>query len=66
MLADKPQAEACSADATDSDSVERCLIAAHEKHGRLEGIVNCVRSLSLKPAHATRDEDWENMLATVH
>jgi NAD(P)-dependent dehydrogenase (short-subunit alcohol dehydrogenase family) len=63
-LAGELHAEACSIEATDSDAVERCVVAAHEKHGRLDGVVNCVGSLFLKPAHATRDEDWANVLAT--
>lgn len=46
------------ADATDSASVEQCFEAIIEKHGQVDGVVNCVGSLMLKPAHLTTDEDW--------
>ena len=63
-LAGELRADASVVDATDSDSVESCLVQASEVHGRLDGVVNCVGSLFLKPAHATRDEDWAEVLAT--
>lgn len=46
------------ADATDSAAVEQCFDAIIEKHGQLDGVVNCVGSLMLKPAHLTTDADW--------
>ncbi|MCL4788362.1 MAG: SDR family oxidoreductase [Verrucomicrobia bacterium] len=45
-------------DATDSAAVEQCFDAIIEKHGQLDGVVNCVGSLMLKPAHLTTDADW--------
>src|SRR5512137_1168582 len=59
-LSGELHAEACSVEATDSEAVDRCLAEASERYGRLGGVVNCVRSFFLKPAHATRDEDWAN------
>lgn len=47
------------ADATDSAAVEQCFDAIIEKHGQVDGVVNCVGSLMLKPAHLTTDADWE-------
>jgi NAD(P)-dependent dehydrogenase (short-subunit alcohol dehydrogenase family) len=64
ILAGELQADICPIEATVSDAVERCLVAASEKYGRLDGVVNCVGSLFLKPAHATRDADWADVLST--
>lgn len=57
-LAEKVDAEAFSLDVTDSEAVERCVAEVAEKHGRIDGVVNCVGSLLLKPAHVTTDADW--------
>jgi NAD(P)-dependent dehydrogenase (short-subunit alcohol dehydrogenase family) len=51
-------------DATDASSVERVASSVAETAGRLDGIVNCVGSLLLKPAHLTTPEDWQQTLAT--
>ena len=56
-------ADAVTADATDSAAVDRCLTAARDRFGRLDGVVNCVGSLLLKPAHATTDTEWADVLA---
>jgi NAD(P)-dependent dehydrogenase (short-subunit alcohol dehydrogenase family) len=32
--------------------------------GSLDGIANCVGSLLLKPAHLTRDEEWDDTIRT--
>ena len=61
-LADELRAEAFSLDATDSAAVARCLDEVIEKHGRMDGVVNCAGSLLLKPAHLTTDSDWEAVL----
>ena len=63
-LAGELQAYAVPVEATDSDAVDRCLSEAGERHGRLDGVVNCVGSLLLKPAHATQDSEWAEVLAT--
>jgi len=57
-LAEEVNAEAFTLDATDSGAVEHCVAELAEKHGRLDGVVNCVGSLLLKPAHLTTDADW--------
>lgn len=51
-------ADIVRADATDSAAVERCFAELTEKHGKLDGVVNCVGSLLLKPVHLTSDQDW--------
>ncbi len=63
-LTGKLNVEGCSCEATNSEAVDRCLLEASERYGRLDGVVNCVGSLFLKPAHATGDQDWLNVLAT--
>ena len=62
-LATELKADAGPVEATDSASVEACVTKAFEQHGRLDGVVNCVGSLLLKPAHSTTDEEWSNVLA---
>jgi len=51
-------------DATELADVERCVNVAVERHGTVDGVVNCVGSLLLKPAHLTTMEDWNAVLAT--
>jgi 3-oxoacyl-[acyl-carrier protein] reductase len=51
-------------DATSFEAVESCLAGALERHGRLDGVVNCAGSLLLKPAHLTRREEWDAILAS--
>lgn len=61
-LAAELHAEAFRLDATDSAAVERCVAEVSEKHGRVDGVVNCVGSLLLKPAHLTTDAEWAAVL----
>jgi NAD(P)-dependent dehydrogenase (short-subunit alcohol dehydrogenase family) len=51
-----------TADVTDPGAVDACLAEALERHGRLDGVVNCVGSLLLKPAHLTTDAEWAHVL----
>lgn len=51
-------------DVTDAAAVEACIAAAAEEFGGLDGVVNCVGSLLLKPAHTTTDTDWATVIAT--
>jgi NAD(P)-dependent dehydrogenase (short-subunit alcohol dehydrogenase family) len=44
-------------DATCAEHVERCFSEALERHGRVDGVANCVGSLLLKPAHLTTDDE---------
>jgi NAD(P)-dependent dehydrogenase (short-subunit alcohol dehydrogenase family) len=50
-------------DARDTTAVEAAARNALERHGRLDGIANCVGSLLLKPAHLTTDAEWSETLA---
>jgi 3-oxoacyl-[acyl-carrier protein] reductase len=51
-------------EATDWYAVEGLVQMVLEKHGRLDGIANCVGSLLLKPAHATSQGEWDAVLAS--
>jgi NAD(P)-dependent dehydrogenase (short-subunit alcohol dehydrogenase family) len=50
-------------DATRPEAVDACVQQAVERHGRVDGIANCVGSLLLKPAHLTSDSDWQETIA---
>lgn len=50
--------------ADDSDSFESCLKLATEKHGRIDGVANCIGSVLLKPGHLTTDEEWHDVITT--
>lgn len=54
----------CVVDATDAASVDAAVQDAVARFGRLDGVVNAVGSLLLKPAHHTRDEEWLQTLTT--
>lgn len=54
----------CTVEATDPDAVDGCADAAAAALGGLDGIVNCVGSILLKPAHLTTTADWQSTLAT--
>jgi NAD(P)-dependent dehydrogenase (short-subunit alcohol dehydrogenase family) len=51
-------------DATDGAAVDAAVQEAVTRFGRLDGVVNAVGSLLLKPAHHTRDEEWLQTLTT--
>lgn len=63
-LAQELGAEHHVLDATDFDAVQACVQAVAQRHERLDGVVNCVGSLLLKPAHQTTAEEWSAVLAT--
>jgi NAD(P)-dependent dehydrogenase (short-subunit alcohol dehydrogenase family) len=50
-------------DATNLEQVETCLSEAEQKFGRVDGVVNCVGSVILKPAHLTSEADWNSTIA---
>src|SRR5689334_15229203 len=53
---------ALEADARDSGAVEMGVAGAAELTGHLDGVVNCVGSILLKPAHLTSVEEWRATL----
>jgi 3-oxoacyl-[acyl-carrier protein] reductase len=52
------------ASADDSASIDRAVQLAVERFGRIDGVVNCIGSVMLKPAHLTTDKEWHDTLAT--
>lgn len=51
-------------DATSIEQVEQCVSRAIERWGQVHGLVNCVGSVLLKPAHLTTEAEWNDTLAT--
>lgn len=50
-------------EAESPDSIDHCLEQAANEFGRLDGVVNCIGSVLLKPAHLTSAEEWSQTLA---
>ncbi|MCL4207073.1 MAG: SDR family oxidoreductase [Pirellulaceae bacterium] len=63
QLADALQSPVNVVDATSIEAVDRAVAEATEAAGRLDGVVNCVGSILLKPAHLTTDREWHDTLA---
>jgi NAD(P)-dependent dehydrogenase (short-subunit alcohol dehydrogenase family) len=63
-LARDLNAYAITVDATDSEKVDNFFDRAVEFQGRVDGVVNCVGSILLKPAHCTTDAEWASTIAT--
>ena len=57
-------AEALVVDARLGDHVDAAVARAVERFGRLDGAVNLVGSLLLKPAHLTKTDEFEDVVAT--
>ncbi|MBC7793001.1 MAG: SDR family oxidoreductase [Clostridia bacterium] len=62
-LATSMGATALVADVTRSEEVDAAVKSALETLGSIDGVVNCVGSVLLKPAHLTKDEELANVLA---
>lgn len=58
-LAAQTQAATMSLDATLSASVDAFIAQAVATYGQLDGVVNCVGSVLLKPAHITTNDEWQ-------
>ncbi|MBM4077706.1 MAG: SDR family oxidoreductase [Planctomycetes bacterium] len=52
------------ADITNSLGLEESLRASSESNGGLNALVNCIGSILLKPAHATSDDDFRQVVET--
>lgn len=62
-LAAELKADVSVTDVTDGAAVEASVASTFQKQGPLNGVVNCVGSLLLKPAHLTTDEEWADVMA---
>ncbi len=58
-LAAQTNAGTMSLDATQSASVDAFIAQAVSMYGQLDGVVNCVGSVLLKPAHITTNDEWQ-------
>lgn len=54
----------CRVDATSFEEVETCIEQASERYGRIDGIVNAIGSILLKPAHRTERAEFDEVVAT--
>ncbi len=57
-------APAVVVDAADAVAVDATVAAAANQLGPVQGVVSCVGSLLLKPAHHTRDDEWAAVMST--
>ena len=64
QLAAELDAPFAALDATDIAQVESVFAQATESLGPVGGVVNCVGSVLLKPAHLTSAQEWQDTLAT--
>jgi len=51
------------ADATSFDAVDEALATIPNEWEKIDGVVNCVGSLLLRPAHLTSEEQWNETVA---
>jgi NAD(P)-dependent dehydrogenase (short-subunit alcohol dehydrogenase family) len=57
-----PNSETLEVDATSFDSVDKLFEAADSLKGPIDGVALCVGSILIKPAHLTREEDFERTM----
>lgn len=50
-------------DASSFDAAQSTVDRVVNRHGRLDGLTNCVGSILLKPAHRTSEEEWRTTVA---
>lgn len=50
------------ADASDFDELSSCMESCKERFGKVDGVACTVGSLFIKPAHLTRQSDWDAVL----
>jgi NAD(P)-dependent dehydrogenase (short-subunit alcohol dehydrogenase family) len=61
-LAESSGGEPYLMDGIGYEEVYGCITRATERFGRVDGVVSCIGSLLLKPAHLTTEADWEATL----
>eukprot|EP00242_Pyramimonas_sp_CCMP2087_P004488 CAMPEP_0198206658 /NCGR_PEP_ID=MMETSP1445-20131203/10204_1 /TAXON_ID=36898 /ORGANISM="Pyramimonas sp., Strain CCMP2087" /LENGTH=271 /DNA_ID=CAMNT_0043879435 /DNA_START=1 /DNA_END=816 /DNA_ORIENTATION=- len=64
LIAAYPHAQVSRVDATNSKEVEAFIQKAVATYGRVDGVVNCVGSVLLKPAHTTTDDEFNEVINT--
>ena len=62
-LAEQFSCETAVSVADDSASIDRAVQLAMERFGKIDGVVNCMGTVLLKPAHLTTDQEWHDTLS---
>lgn len=62
-LASEYSALALPADGTSSEQVDALFDRAMSEYGRVDGVVNLVGSITLKPCHLLSDEQWHETIS---
>lgn len=62
-LSEELQTPSCRVEAEEPDSIDLCLQQAANEFGSVDGVVNCMGSVLLKPAHLTSVTEWNQTLA---
>ena len=62
-LAEQFSCQTAVASADNSTSIDGAVQLAVERFGRIDGVVNCIGSVLLKPAHLTTDQEWHDTLS---
>lgn len=60
QLAEQFSCETAIARADDSVSIDGAVQLAIKRFGKIDGVVNCMGSVLLKPAHLTTDKEWHD------
>lgn len=63
-LADELDSPLRELDASNIEELDACFAAASSELGPVVGAVNCVGSILLKPAHLTREAEWQHTIET--
>ncbi len=63
LLTEEQASDTYTLNATVFKEVDACMTYVLEKYGRLDGVVNCVGSILLKPSHLTTEEDWNKTIS---
>jgi 3-oxoacyl-[acyl-carrier protein] reductase len=62
-LAEELSALTQTVEALEPETITVCLERALNEFGRVDGVVNCIGSVLLKPAHLTSDAEWSQTMA---
>jgi NAD(P)-dependent dehydrogenase (short-subunit alcohol dehydrogenase family) len=62
-LSEELQTPSCRVEAEEPESIDLCLQQAANEFGSVDGVVNCMGSVLLKPAHLTSVTEWNQTLA---
>lgn len=61
-MAEQTSSIAATVNADNPASIDACVQLAVDTFGRIDGVVNCIGSVLLKPAHLTTDEEWHQTI----